>query len=91
MSSEPAPFDSNHSSAVNFAQTVDSVIETELTHEATAGRMSAICMLVFSIRAEETETDCLCPRYNLSSGVLNLRCLSLDNQTLDIPINGLEL
>ena len=37
LSSNPEPFDSNNSSAVNFAQTVDSFIETELSHEATAG------------------------------------------------------
>ena len=35
--SDPALFDSNHSSAINFAQTVDSFIDTELSHEATAG------------------------------------------------------
>ena len=36
-SSDPAPFDSNHSSAINFAQTVDNFIDTELSYEATAG------------------------------------------------------
>ena len=36
-SSDPELSDSNHSSAVNFAQIVDSFIETELSHEATAG------------------------------------------------------
>lgn len=33
LSTDPRPFDSNLSSAINFAQTVD----TELSHEATAG------------------------------------------------------
>jgi len=37
LSSDPIPVDTNHSSAVNFAQTVDSFIATELSHEATAG------------------------------------------------------
>ena len=37
LSSDPKPFDSNHCSAINFAQIVDSFIETELSHEATAG------------------------------------------------------
>ena len=36
-SSDPAPFNSNHSSAINFAQTVESFIDTELSHEVTAG------------------------------------------------------
>ena len=37
MSANPEPFDSNNSSAVIFTQTVDSFIETELSHEATTG------------------------------------------------------
>ena len=37
LSSYPEPFDSNHSSAANFAQTVNGFIETVLSHEATAG------------------------------------------------------
>ena len=36
-SSNPTPSNTNHSSAVNFAETIDSFIETELSHEATAG------------------------------------------------------
>ena len=35
--SDPAPFVSNRSSAINFAQTVDSFLDTELSYEATAG------------------------------------------------------
>ena len=35
--SNPTSSDSNHSSAVKFAKTIDSFIETELSHEATAG------------------------------------------------------
>ena len=37
LSFDPIPVNTNHSSAVNFAQTVDSFIATELSHEATAG------------------------------------------------------
>ncbi|KAL9978542.1 hypothetical protein ACROYT_G016069 [Oculina patagonica] len=56
-SSNPTPSNINHLSAVNFAETIDSFIETELSHEATAFQHDPILLTLQTSPLQSVDKD----------------------------------
>ncbi len=56
-SSNPTPLNINHLSGVNFAETIDSFIETELSHEATAFQHDPILLTLQTSPLQSVDKD----------------------------------